>query len=305
MNKNNGYNIEFNDFLNRKIYYNEESKKVLHNYIISNNESKYKRHIVEKIIDTYLWKYKDLSIKMKNEYYSKVSGMYHIDYVLLNNIYIKLCNLYKIPKNISYQERGDNRVKSIQKYIDLRFPVSCYLDIGCFDGYITNAIGNLFNLNNNQIHGTDIKPHNSRIQNTIKLNFTIYNGIKLLYDDNYFDLITCLMVLHHIPEENLSSLLSEISRVMKPGGVLILREHNVTNDKQVELLNTMHDFYDYVWTDKPIKKEDQWDTNYKDNIKWTNLLKSNKFKIRDAPNIYIGDKNPYAIYMCSYTKEVE
>lgn len=305
MNKNNGYNIEFNNFLNRKIYYNEESKKAIYNFIISNNDLKYKRHIVEKIIDTYLWKYKDLSIKMKNEYFSRISDMHHIDYVLLNEIYIKLCNLYSVSKNISYQERGDNRVRSIQKYIDLQFQVSRYLDIGCFDGYITNAIGNHFKLNNDQIYGVDIKPYNSCIKNEVKLNFTIYDGIKLSYDDNYFDLITCLMVLHHIPEENLSSLLSEISRVMKPGGVLILREHNVINDNQIELLNIMHDFYDYVWTDKPIEKKDQWDTNYKDNVEWTNLLKSNKFRLRDAPKIYIGDKNPYAIYMCSYTKEVE
>lgn len=310
MYKNNGHNTEFNKFLNRKIYYNEKSKKILYNFMISNNHSKGKKmHIVEKIINIYLWKYNELSIKMKTAYFSKISerspnnDSHSIDYVLLNKIYVELCHSHNIPENILNQERGNNRVKSIQKYIDLRFPVSCYLDIGCFDGHITKAIGNLFKLNKEQIHGTDIESPNSCIVNKSEFNFTIYDGIKLPYDDNYFDLITCLMVLHHIPEENLSSILAEINRVMKPGGVLILREHDVKDNDQVELLNVMHDFYDYVWTDNPIEKKEQWDTNYKDNIEWTNLLKTNKFSLRDTPKLYVGDKNPYATYMCSYIKD--
>ena len=108
------------------------------------------------------------------------------------------------------------------------------------------------------------------------------------------------MVLHHIPEENLSSILAEINRVMKPGGVLILREHDVKDNDQVDLLNVMHSFYDYVWTNKPIEKKDQWDTNYKDNIEWTNLLKNNKFILRDALNYMLVIKIRMQ-YICAVT----
>jgi SAM-dependent methyltransferase len=45
---------------------------------------------------------------------------------------------------------------------------------------------------------------------------------KLLFLDNAFDLITCLGVLHHIP--NVSRVLKEITRCLSPGGVLVLRE---------------------------------------------------------------------------------
>lgn len=40
--------------------------------------------------------------------------------------------------------------------------------------------------------------------------------------DNSFDLITCFGTLHHVP--NVSFVLSEIVRVLEPGGVLLLRE---------------------------------------------------------------------------------
>jgi SAM-dependent methyltransferase len=44
----------------------------------------------------------------------------------------------------------------------------------------------------------------------------------LPFQSNVFDLVTCLGVLHHIP--NVSYVLSEIARVMAPGGYCLLRE---------------------------------------------------------------------------------
>lgn len=45
---------------------------------------------------------------------------------------------------------------------------------------------------------------------------------KMPYSDNMFDLITCFGTLHHIP--NVSYVVSELARVLKPGGVLLIRE---------------------------------------------------------------------------------
>lgn len=44
----------------------------------------------------------------------------------------------------------------------------------------------------------------------------------LPFNDNSFDLITCLGVLHHIP--NVSFVVNELARVLRPGGALIIRE---------------------------------------------------------------------------------
>jgi SAM-dependent methyltransferase len=42
------------------------------------------------------------------------------------------------------------------------------------------------------------------------------------FEDNSFDLITCLSVLHHIP--NVSFVIDEIARVLRPGGYVLLTE---------------------------------------------------------------------------------
>lgn len=45
---------------------------------------------------------------------------------------------------------------------------------------------------------------------------------KLEFEDNLFDLVTCFGTLHHIP--NVTFVLSELIRVLKPNGYLLLRE---------------------------------------------------------------------------------
>ena len=56
----------------------------------------------------------------------------------------------------------------------------------------------------------DVKWLKTNILNTIDLK------------DNTLDCITCLGVLHHIP--NVSSVVAEMYRVLKPGGILVVRE---------------------------------------------------------------------------------
>ncbi len=48
------------------------------------------------------------------------------------------------------------------------------------------------------------------------------SNVQLMFQDNTFDLITCFGTLHHIP--NVGVVLSEMIRVSKPDGFLLLRE---------------------------------------------------------------------------------
>jgi SAM-dependent methyltransferase len=49
---------------------------------------------------------------------------------------------------------------------------------------------------------------------------------KMMFESNSFDLVTAFGVLHHIP--NVSYVMSELVRVLKPGGYLLIREPIIT-----------------------------------------------------------------------------
>jgi ubiquinone/menaquinone biosynthesis C-methylase UbiE len=47
---------------------------------------------------------------------------------------------------------------------------------------------------------------------------------KLPYADDFFDYVTCSLVLHHVPEGDRPQVLRELLRVLKPGGTVLIKE---------------------------------------------------------------------------------
>ena len=50
----------------------------------------------------------------------------------------------------------------------------------------------------------------------------------LALDEHSADLVTCYIGLHHAPPERLEAFVRSIARVLRPGGVFVLRDHDVT-----------------------------------------------------------------------------
>lgn len=59
---------------------------------------------------------------------------------------------------------------------------------------------------------------------------------KLLFEDNTFDVITMLAVFEHIEPNKLPTLLAEIYRILKPGGIYIMTTPCVWSDKLLRFL---------------------------------------------------------------------
>lgn len=53
-----------------------------------------------------------------------------------------------------------------------------------------------------------------------------------------FDLVTAHVVFHHIKDYNVD--LAALNRALKPNGLLIIREHDVTNDNTAKYINFVH-----------------------------------------------------------------
>lgn len=155
-----------------------------------------------------------------------------------------------IRKDRSTTHKSRDIFSYIQTYMNSKVPpfvVRKYLDIGCSDGLLTVKIGKLLKLKQDQIYGIDIPEFASEpIKPTKGFQFTQYsaNDVKLPFADNTFDLITMLQVLHHV--KNPYEMLMEIKRILKPNGILFLREHDRNSKEMDMLIHLQHLFYSQI-----------------------------------------------------------
>jgi SAM-dependent methyltransferase len=82
-----------------------------------------------------------------------------------------------------------------------------------------------------QIDGVDVSIESieqAKIDNPTR-SYRDYDGLRLPYDDNSFDMTLAVCVMHHVPTEHWENFLAEKKRVVRPGGIVCLIEHNPFN----------------------------------------------------------------------------
>ena len=176
-----------------------------------------------------------------------------------------------------------------------------YLDYGGGDGSITSSIGKFLNLNKENTISLDVEDWFGNKPEILKDNVTyvISNGI-LPFQDNHFSLITAFQVLHHV--ENIKKQLNELNRIIIKGGLLLIREHDRTDDCSELLMDIEHAIFEVLVKEPPNNTFlQEYEAYYKSSDEWTNLLYSVGFK----HITYIGsynNKNPTNYYYALYQK---
>ncbi len=113
------------------------------------------------------------------------------------------------------------------------------LDLGCGDGASEIFMQQYFS--NWKIEGIDVSAKSIEIATELKLTnsqFAIYDGINIPFADGAFDIIFVAGVLHHVAFDLHDAILKEMRRVLKPGGRLLIFEHNPLNPVTKYLVNT-------------------------------------------------------------------
>ena len=101
------------------------------------------------------------------------------------------------------------------------------LDIGCGIGAFHPFARRMFS----RLYGTDISAASiaQARQNHPDVEYQAYDGNILPYGDGTFDLAVTICVLHHVPPQRWFGFLREIRRVVRPGGLVCVIEHNPLN----------------------------------------------------------------------------
>ncbi len=101
------------------------------------------------------------------------------------------------------------------------------LDVGCGVGLTDRFVAPEFR----SLAGVDIS--SAMVERAAEANpdvaYLRYDGSTLPYDDASFDVVFTICVLHHVPPSSWESFARQLFRVTRPGGLLIVGEHNPKN----------------------------------------------------------------------------
>lgn len=101
------------------------------------------------------------------------------------------------------------------------------LDVGCGVGLTVAQLQGSFG----KVAGVDIS--DGMIERARErdpdTDYRVYSGTRLPYDDASFDVVFTICVLHHVPRSSRYMFMAELSRVLKPGGLVVVGEHNPAN----------------------------------------------------------------------------
>lgn len=131
-----------------------------------------------------------------------------------------------VPKILEPEDRlriAKQIISVIKSHVGETESLTC-LDIGCSSGVISNILSNSFK----KVVAFDIDSQAiEEAKNTYKKNnlvFQVMSAQDIKHTDNSFDIVVCNQVYNSTP--NPKKLISEIERVLKPGGVCFFAGRN-------------------------------------------------------------------------------
>ena len=134
-------------------------------------------------------------------------------------------NVDKILKRENIKKYFDKKIQSEINYDDK------ILDFGCGPGTFSLKLSDM---TKSQVHSVDISEkfveeckRQIQINNKKNIFVNINDNSKLKYENNYFDKIVLIDVIHHL--EDIHGALKELKRVLKKDGRIIVYEPNILN----------------------------------------------------------------------------
>jgi SAM-dependent methyltransferase len=101
------------------------------------------------------------------------------------------------------------------------------LDVGCGVGLIHPYLAPSVD----ELHGIDVSQQSILLagRSNPSVHYLAHQGHTLPYDDGTFDCAYAICVLHHVPPEQWGGFISEMARVVRPDGIVLIIEHNPLN----------------------------------------------------------------------------
>lgn len=124
------------------------------------------------------------------------------------------------------------------------------LDVGCgvglVESYLAGRVGRMI--------GVDVASETVRIaaEGTPDASFLTYDGLSLPFPDDKFDAAFAICVLHHVRPGDWLAMIKEMSRVVRPNGLVVVFEHNPWNPTTQVVVNRCEFDHDATLLSAPV-----------------------------------------------------
>ncbi len=155
--------------------------------------------------------------------------------------------LYSHP-NPAIRYTESKRVSIMLRELDGQERVA---DIGCGEGYVLGKI------NSKELVGFDISETALKRASSVKRAKLVKgNAEELPFSDSYFDAVLCSETLEHTQHPR--KVLEELSRVVKPGGKLVVSVPNEPFINKIKSLIWNLGLFNIVFPNVPKRQDDEW-----------------------------------------------
>jgi SAM-dependent methyltransferase len=150
-------------------------------------------------------------------------------------------NLSVLEDSQCKRNRKLDHIQNLMKEHIRRFgpiTIESIIDIGCSDAKILERLGDLWAVSKQGRYALDVVPVKNKLVTVVTYN---KDGTIPLRDKSV-DVVVLYSVLHHIQPIHRAIVLREIKRILTHSGVILIREHNCTEDNEYfrHYLTIMH-----------------------------------------------------------------
>jgi SAM-dependent methyltransferase len=187
--------------------------------------------------------------------------------------------------------------KQVLELLGSKKNIDGYLEIGSTGRYISELRKHI-HLSGNIFITNDIQPDNSvadifergqikKIGRFIPLTYQPISHAEI--QNESLDLVTCHIGLHHCPHKLLEGYIKSINRILRKGGMFIMRDHDVNTPEMATFVSLVHSVFN-------LGLNISWETDssefkaFKSIDEWSSII--SRYGFRDTGKRILQDKDP-------------
>jgi SAM-dependent methyltransferase len=175
--------------------------------------------------------------------------------------------------------------KQVLRLLRNKTNINGYVEIGSTGRYISE-LRKYIHLAGNIYISNDIAPNNSvadilergqikKLGHYIPLTYHPISETEIANES--IDLVTCHIGLHHCPHELLEGFIKSINRILRKGGLFILRDHDVITPQMATFVSLVHSVFN-LGLNVPWEKNSSEFKSFKSIEEWSSIVSNYGFK---------------------------